>query len=152
MIEFKGKVTNKNAINSQARMLKTAIIICSVIPMLIMLALLGSHWFFRTIILAMIPLVIVVTIVIPNKFVVFLPEVLFIDRDEWTIVSRIKGLGEIYKNLDDITKVEDCGDYYAFYFNNRISGLGFIAQKDLIAQGTIEEFEEIFEEVLVRVK
>lgn len=151
MIEFKGKVTSKNAIKTQVRMLKTLLIICFAIAMLFMLVLLGAHWFFRTIILGMIPIIIVVFVIIPNKYVAFLPERLFIDTDEGTIVSQIAGMGETFKILDDVTKVEDHGDYYAFYFNNRISGLGFVAQKDLITQGTIEEFEEIFEEVLVRV-
>ena len=152
MIEFKGKVTSKNAINSQGRMLKTVLIICVAIAMLLMLILLGEHWFFRTIILGMIPIIIVVFVIIPNKYVAFLPERLFIDTDEGTVVSQIAGMGETFKILDDVTKVEDHGDYYAFYFNNRVSRIGFIAQKDLITQGTIEEFEEIFEEVLVRVK
>ena len=151
MIEFKGKVTSKNAIKSQGRMLKTFLIICAAIAMLFMLVLLGAHWFFRTLILAMIPTIIIVFIIIPNKYMAFLPERLFIDTEERTIVSQVNGQRETFKMLDAVTKVEDHGDYYAFYFNNRISGLGFVAQKDLITQGTIEEFEYIFEEVLVRV-
>ena len=120
--------------------------------MLLMLILLGAAWFFRTLILIMMPVVIIGIIVIPNKHIAPLPERLLIDTEERTIVSKIKGVNEAFKMLDNTTKVEDHGDYYAFYFNNSISGLGFIAQKDLITQGTIEEFEEIFEEVLVRVK
>ena len=152
MIEFKGKVTSKNAINSQARMLKTVFIIFSVIAMLIMLIVYRSHWFFPPLILTMIPTIIIGFMITPNKYMALLPERLFIDTDERTMTSQIKGMGETFKMLDDVTKVEDFGDYYTFYFNNRISGLGFIAQKDLITQGTIEEFEEIFEEALVRVK
>lgn len=152
MIEFKGKVTSKNAIKSQGCMLKAIFIISVAIAMLLMLILLGAAWFFRTLILIMMPVVIIGIIVIPNKHIALLPERLFIDTDERTIISQIKGMNEAFKALDDVTKVEDHGDYYAFYFGNRVSGLGFIAQKDLITQGTIEEFEEIFEEVLVRVK
>lgn len=150
MIEFKGKITSKNAIASQGRMLKKALIICSIVGMLFMLILLGAHWFFRTLILAMIPTIIIVFIIIPNKYMAFLPERLFIDTEERTIVSQVNVQRETFKMLDAVTKVEDHGDYYAFYFGNRVSGLGFIAQKDLITQGTIEEFERIFEEVLVR--
>ena len=152
MIEFKGKVTSKNAIKSQGRMLKAIFIISVAIAMLLMLILLGAAWFFRTLILIMMPVVIIGIIVIPNKHIALLPERLFIDTDERTIVSQIKGMNETFKMLDSVTKVEDYGDCYAFYFGNRVSGLGFIAQKDLITQGTIEEFEEIFEEVLVRVE
>ena len=152
MIEFKGKVTSKNAINFQGRMLKRVLIICVAIAMLLMLFWLGGHWLFRTIILGMIPIIIVTFVIIPNKYVAALPERLFIDTNERTVVAEVKGLGEVFKMLDDVTEVEDCGEYYAFNFGNRISGLGFIAQKDLITQGTIEEFEEIFKEVLVRVK
>jgi len=152
MIEFRGKVTSKNAIKSQGRMLKAIFIISVAIAMLLMLILLGAAWFFRTLILIMMPVVIIGITVIPNKHIALLPERLLIDTEERTIVSQTKGMNETFKMLDDTTKVEDHGDYYAFYFGNRVSGLGFIAQKDLITQGTIEEFEEIFEEVLVRVK
>ena len=152
MIEFKGKVTSKNAIKSQGRMLKAIFIISVAIAMLLILILLGAAWFFRTLILIMMPVVIIGIIVVPNKHIALLPERLLIDTDERTIVSQTKGMNETFKILDNTTKVEDHGDYYAFYFGNRVSGLGFIAQKDLITQGTIEEFEEIFEEVLVRVK
>lgn len=152
MIEFKGKVTSKDAIKTQGWMLKTPIIIFSVIALLIMFILLGSQWFFRTLIIAMMPIVVIGIIIIPNKLIAFLPDKLTIDTNERTVVSEVKGLGEVFKMLDDVTEVEDCGEYYAFHFGNRISGLGFIAQKDLITKGTIKEFEEIFKEVLVRVK
>jgi hypothetical protein len=152
MIEFKGEITSKNAIDSQGRMLKKVLIICSIAAMLFMLVLLGANSFFRILILTFIPITMIVMVIIPNKYMAFLPERLFVDLDERTIVSQKSGTGETFKMLDDVTKVEDFGDYYAFYFNNRVSGLGFVAQKDLITQGTIEEFEEIFKEVLVRVK
>ena len=132
--------------------MKAIFIISVAIAMLLILILLGAAWFFRTLILIMMPVVIIGIIVVPNKHIALLPERLLIDTDERTIVSQTKGMNETFKILDNTTKVEDHGDYYAFYFGNRVSGLGFIAQKDLITQGTIEEFEEIFEEVLVRVK
>ena len=110
-------------------MLKAIFIISVAIAMLLMLILLGAAWFFRTLILIMMPVVIIGIIIIPNKHIALLPERLFIDTDERTIISQIKGMNEAFKALDDVTKVEDHGDYYAFYFNNRISGLGFIAKK-----------------------
>lgn len=65
---------------------------------------------------------------------------------------------ESYKDEDciatiytaDIKKVIDLGDAYdiAFYFPKRNNS--YIFQKDLIVQGSIEEFEKIFNEKLVR--
>ncbi len=152
MIEFKGTITNKEVIKRQAIKYKSVILICFVIAALFMLLLLGVYWIFRMILLCMMPIIIIAIIIIPNKYVAILPDKLFIDTDERTIVYQVKGSPETFKMLDDVTKVEDHGDYYAFCFNHRSAEMGFVAQKDLITKGTIEEFEEIFEEVLVRVK
>lgn len=52
--------------------------------------------------------------------------------------------------FDEIQSIEDHGEWYNFIFKRRTKFIA--AQKDLITKGTIEEFEKIFEEVLVRVK
>jgi hypothetical protein len=110
MIEFKGEITSKNAIDSQGRMLKKVLIICSIATMLFMLVLLGANSFFRILILTFIPITMIVMVIIPNKYMAFLPERLFVDLDERTIVSQKSGTGETFKMLDDVTKVEDFGD------------------------------------------
>ena len=65
-------------------------------------------------------------------------------------IERIGVEGYRILNLQDIKEVRDMGTFYAiiFYFPNR--DRTFICQKDLIEEGTIEEFEHIFEDKIVR--
>ena len=59
---------------------------------------------------------------------------------------------EYGRYYDDVKKVIDCGEWYhiVFYFPHK--NVYFICQKDLIKEGTIEEFEEIFKDKIVRKK
>ena len=54
------------------------------------------------------------------------------------------------RSLELVKKVYDYGDFYfiSFYFG-KISG-NFICQKSLLTQGTIEDFEKLFEGKIVR--
>ncbi|MBO6263179.1 MAG: hypothetical protein J6N93_02750 [Clostridia bacterium] len=53
-------------------------------------------------------------------------------------------------SLDDIKEVVDFGDFYKIYFYFPHKSNLFICQKDLITQGTIEEFEAMFEGKIIR--
>lgn len=56
----------------------------------------------------------------------------------------------LLRNLIDVKQVIDMGNWYyiSFYFPHKT--IFFTCQKDLISQGTIEEFETLFEDTLVR--
>ncbi|MDE7405873.1 MAG: hypothetical protein K2M89_03245 [Clostridiales bacterium] len=51
---------------------------------------------------------------------------------------------------DDVKKVIDCGEWYHMVFYMGQKNYDYICQKDLITEGTIEEFEEYFKDKLVR--
>lgn len=55
-----------------------------------------------------------------------------------------------YNKIEDVKKVVDYGEFYQIYLNFPHRLLGVICQKDLIVQGTIEEFEELFADKIVR--
>ena len=56
----------------------------------------------------------------------------------------------ITRELEQITDVQDFGDYYIVYFSKIIRTQCFVCQKNLITQGTLEEFESLFEDKLVK--
>lgn len=56
------------------------------------------------------------------------------------------------KSLGDVKKVVDMGDWYKIYFYFPNKSNIFICQKDLICQGTLEEFESLFADKIVRKK
>ncbi len=51
---------------------------------------------------------------------------------------------------ENIKKVVDYGEWYQIFFVFPYRNFRFICQKSLLTQGTIEEFEEMFKEQLVR--
>lgn len=55
-----------------------------------------------------------------------------------------------YSNVGHIKKIVDDGGFYYFYFYYPHKIIGCICQKDLIVEGTIEEFEKLFEGKIVR--
>ena len=56
----------------------------------------------------------------------------------------------LLRDISDVKIVVDYGEWYdiTFYFPHK--DIGFICQKDLIVEGTIEEFEKLFEGKIVR--
>ena len=75
---------------------------------------------------------------------------------EKDIISGIYKKAYVEKKIEDVKKIVDYGEFYyisyyfpekwvniIFYFPHKLSCC--ICQKDLIVEGTIEEFEELFE-------
>lgn len=58
--------------------------------------------------------------------------------------------GTTYYSYNDIKEIVDIGYAYHFKFYGKPAACFFLCQKDLITQGTIEEFEEIFADLIVR--
>ena len=84
-----------------------------------------------------------------ESFVESLPQSIIIENGEVETV----GTGELSykcKSIQDIKEIRDMGNFYAiiFYFPNM--DRRFICQKDLLVEGTIEEFEELFKDKIVR--
>lgn len=67
--------------------------------------------------------------------------------------DRIESKGEKFHDIRQIVhvkKVVDMGDWYQIFFRFPHKNAHFVCQKNLIAQGSIREFEELFEDVLIR--
>lgn len=55
------------------------------------------------------------------------------------------------KDFVDVKKVVDMGDWYKFYFYFHHKSNIFICEKKSLVEGTLEEFEELFKDRLVKV-
>lgn len=106
------------------------------------------NWIFimAVITLLLLPLLSLLT---PAKSILDLtmPQQVVINKDE------IKSVGEKFNyqnDIEQIKKINDYGDWYQtfFYFPHKYQT--FICQKDLIVEGTIDEFEETFKDKIVR--
>lgn len=56
----------------------------------------------------------------------------------------------IIQSFDDLKQVIDYGDWYFLDFVTGRKSIEFICQKDLICNGTLEDFEEMFKNKMVR--
>lgn len=77
----------------------------------------------------------------------YYPVKITIDSNELKSIG--KGFNHIRK-IGDIKVIEDNGDHYRILFKSGKTSSYFICQKDLITQGSIEEFEEKFSDKIVR--
>ena len=75
-----------------------------------------------------------------------LPTQVIIDVEEG-LTSKGENFS-LDNDLENVTKVIDFGEGYHICFSNRNNR--FVCQKSLITQGTLEEFEELFKDVLVK--
>lgn len=81
----------------------------------------------------------------PTKsFVEYMPNNILINLEEETIVYKNKTT-EMFHMISDIEAIEDHGDFYKIKFAVGDKNPYYVLQKDLIVQGTIEEFEKHFE-------
>ncbi len=57
---------------------------------------------------------------------------------------------KLNRETEQVTDVQDFGEYYIIYFSEIFRTKCFICQKEALIQGSIEEFEKLFEDKLVR--
>lgn len=147
MIIFEGNISGQ-CLNNYNKKLRNEIIIAftvvSIIILLIWYLIFGLSW------LTLIPIIICITMYSLGlafyKKIDGKPFKIIIDCDEKTVVcERIKA-EELFSMIEDINTVYDYGEYYQLWE----AGDLFVCQKDLLVQGTIEEFEKIFEGKIIR--
>lgn len=84
---------------------------------------------------------------ISKKWDTVCPLLIAIDGDD--IVCEGKDFRHV-RSTEDIKSIKDYGDFYQILFYFPHKSLVFVCQKDLIVEGTIEEFEERFADYIVR--
>ena len=72
-----------------------------------------------------------------------------IDISNDYLLSNMGGKAQL-RDISDVKVVVDWGEWYDIIFYFPYKSVGFICQKDLIVEGTIEEFEKLFEGKIIR--
>jgi len=80
----------------------------------------------------------------------FMPKRVYIDLADKVIVKECEKQ-ESYHMIDAVETVIDYGEWYYFIFELASRDLYFVCQKNLLSQGTLEEFESLFEGKIERV-
>ena len=104
-----------------------------------------SMWFFSWFSLAVVIGMLIMSTV-AQRYILLVR--IAIDERE-VLVENCEGSGDT-RSVEDIKKVVDHGEFYEiiFYWANRLGAC--VCQKDLIIEGTIEEFEEMFKDKIER--
>jgi len=76
-----------------------------------------------------------------------IPKKIFTDEEYIVSVSE---QGEVFLLISDAKLVRDFGEFYEIVFPFGKISTDFICQKDLLTQGTLEEFEALFEGKIVK--
>lgn len=85
-----------------------------------------------------------------KEFAKMLPQRITIEDDGSVTLHRARH--PIEQVMENVKDVRDYGDFYDINFALiGVTGL-FVCQKDLLTEGSIEEFERIFEKKIIRMK
>lgn len=154
-IEFCGELSKKSKQYILKKRFMLGLCISLIITLLFVLPLLYVTIVYSRLYLTMLipasffSLLIPILLLSPKKdYDTFMPYNVVIIEDG-TIVSTNKRLHEI-RSISQVKKVVDIGVCYQIFFYFPEKSQQFVCQKDLIKQGTIQDFEKLFEDKLVR--
>lgn len=152
MIEFNGELSVKckeYLLKEEAKVsLISALIVSILFCIPIIFAIFMIHLIFILAVLVLIMFVLLSAVrPSPKYYSRIIPIRITIEDD--TIVSEGKNF--CYTRLfSQVKKVIDLGEWYQIYYYFPYKNLRFVCQKDLLVEGTLEEFEELFKDKLVR--
>lgn len=152
MIEFKGQLSEKNQKEMNKFQHKIGIssgcITALILGVVITVLTVKCDTVFAIAYIMCVLIAVLSSLPIPKKnWYIVCPETVRIDDDG---ITSIGVKFSQYRLLSQIKRIDDCGDYYRFWFDFPHQSPLFLCQKDLIVQGTIEEFEELFADKIVR--
>ena len=152
MIEFSGELSAecKNfMIKSQQKIIFYVCISMAVvltIPAIILAVL--NHWVYSIWIIPLICLVLLSLIKPKGKTLdLIFPCKVIIENESISCEGK-----KFYysREFDNVKKVIDYGNWYQIYFYFPHKKMHFVCEKNLLVQGTLEEFEEVFKEKLIK--
>ncbi len=146
MIIFEGRLSGQALNSCNKKSAKEITIVLSIISVFVLFVWCSIFGFTLWILypFAILVAMFVACLLVCNK-VNAKPFKIIVDPDERTIVYEAKSEKEHFFMFDDIKSVYDYGEYYHFW-----QGDMFLCQKSLLVQGTLEEFEKLFDGKIIR--
>ena len=156
MIEFKGEISSKCKEFLLKEETKNSFISTLIACGIFIIPIICAAVFYNKIFIIALPVFIIIPIlstIKPKKtsWGIIIPYAVTIYLRENQIVSSGEKVTEV-KNLNQVKNVVDFGEWYKIFFIFPYKSQRFVCQKDLLVQGTIEEFEAVFEGKIVRKK
>lgn len=150
MVKFQGKLSGACKTYVLKREKKFALIggiatsIIFVIPVIV--AIFVIHWIF----VLGIPVLILTALlagITPNEksYGLIMPSTVLIDCE--TIISKSDKF-YLERSVSEVVKVLDMGEWYHIFFDDREGK--FVCQKSLLIEGSLDEFESIFKDKIIK--
>ena len=149
MIEFQGKLSHESKRILKIKKIITTLIIeaCYGLLLVLPLILLTIFWRKEAIAFLIIAIIFLGLEPLTNSEICSYPYKITIDEVEMISYSDKT---TICMPLTDVKRIVDRGHSYDIIFNFPKRNNSFICQKDLITQGSIEEFEQLFKDKIIR--
>lgn len=157
MIEFYGELSDECKIARAKKISKNNGIMFLIVTIVISMpalifGIINDVWYYALALIALFAIVTIVAFITPKNRILSLkvPTRLVIEND--TISTTTLGGKNPMKTkpLSKVKKVIDAGGWYYIIFKFGDISNSWVCQKNLIIKGTIEEFEELFKEKIVR--
>lgn len=152
MIIFNGEISNKSK-NYLLRCNKIGGFISGLVPAIIILVpiiilTIVSNWAYAIAIPFIIafPFITSIPCSKKNRYQIYPEEIKIFDEQIFCTNSKYN----LMRELSQVRIIKDYGEWYHIQFDFPHRDIHFICQKNLIVQGTVEEFEKLFEGKIVR--
>lgn len=162
MIEFDGPLSEKNQLDRGRKINKNNVLVLSIGSMIVLLFTIVFGLLFNflkelktdLIVFFVIMAIVCLLIFYTPKSIILRFKVkhhIVISKNEIKLESMFKKNGTwIKKPISKIKKIVDYGEIYYIYFKFGDVGMAWVCQKDNLKQGTLEEFEDLFQKKLKR--
>ncbi len=151
MIKFQGKISQDCKKWFLKREFKAYLFVTCLLAVLYAIAniTIALLWNLIALLYLIIPVVAIISFIFPfRRFAIKRVPLVVSIEDEFIECENEQEYAN--NRLDDVKNVVDLGDWYIVRFYFPINLRWFICQKDLIVEGTIEDFEKLFEGKIVR--
>ncbi len=150
MIEFRGELSDycKNCIlkTNRKNVTKIALVVALIAFIPVVIALCSGHW----IMLITVPVYVAFVAfagISPKDLSLLIPDSILIDNEEMVAKSS---KFNVKKSTKDIKAIYDMGECYKITFKTMPFYPCFLCQKNLIIQGSVEDFERFFADKIVK--
>ena len=150
MIEFSGEISEDCKRYIQKIATKGSVISSLIVSVIacIILVIVGILWEWIIMICMIVPLLMVIFAAIPKinspikTLNLYLPKRMVIEDGMINLENEYRSE---FRFIEDVDRIVDMGDWYHILFCFPKKSLYYVCQKNLLVEGTLEEFEKLFE-------
>lgn len=156
MIEFYGELSDKCKIDNAKRHTKKAGLVFLIATLFVAgvtipIGVLRDVWIYSLVLIAFFVVFTIVAFIPSKRFLSYkIPSRLIVENDTISYLAIGAKNSLVSRPVSKVRKVIDMGDWYYIIFKFGDITNSWVCQKNLIIKGTIEDFEKLFDEKIIR--